>query len=121
MGLVGTGLLGFGLYEVGKRLFGKPKGWYVTNINGKPPLHVEYKGENEKIQHKDATHGRFHPKNGWLFIPFPDKFPLEIEAENSNGPLKKYKYKCCEDGKKYSWTRDKGKTNNDELFFNPVY
>ncbi|MDJ1645823.1 hypothetical protein QLQ80_01810 [Mycoplasma sp. M5725] len=127
LGLVGTGLLGFGLYEVGKRLFGKPKGWYVTNINGEPPLHVDYKDKN--FNHKEAKFGRFHPKNRWLFIPFPDEFPLKIEAEywdykgsdNKGFNNIKIEYKCSKEDKNYKWEPVNNNDKNNKLFFNPVY
>ncbi|MDJ1646919.1 hypothetical protein [Mycoplasma phocimorsus] len=79
LGLAGTGLIGFGLYEAGKRLFGKPKGWYVKGKDGAAPFTIDYKGDKTSdfwSNPGDTVKRWLQTSNGknQLYLPYPDKY-----------------------------------------------
>ncbi|MDJ1646035.1 hypothetical protein QLQ80_03020 [Mycoplasma sp. M5725] len=128
LGLAGTGLFAYGLYEAGKRIFGKPKGWYVWTHDRKPPFHIEVKNENpnEFWTNLKDNHKRISPGNGFLYLPYPDKYKekntkkLEIEIPDFKD-VNNIKYIFTFDGKDWKSNNNKSSQNNEDIYFKPVY
>ncbi|MDJ1646084.1 hypothetical protein QLQ80_03270, partial [Mycoplasma sp. M5725] len=123
LGLVGTGLLGFGLYEVGKRLFGKPKGWYVKGKGDKNITKVYYSSSSFSTTNNSVS--TLAQKNGkdttyyWLPRNNNDLLFAEISYNVNNNTVEdqKYQYK---DGK-WTLSNKSGNNTNEDYIFEPVY
>ncbi|MDJ1648551.1 hypothetical protein [Mycoplasma phocimorsus] len=128
LGLAGAGLFTYGLYEAGKRIFGKPKGWYVWTKDWIPPIYIEVKNTNPKdfwTNLKD-NHKRIFPEKSFLYLPYPDEYKakskeeLQIEIADFKNPNDK-KYIFTFDGKEWKLKENKNFQKNEDIYFKPVY